>query len=114
MSPDVATLGRLASRRPVLCESALLAAVCTLDMVSTLYLIRTHLAIESNPWMAAPLAHSDAAFLLVKGATFLVPIAVLEILRPIRPELVTRALRACLLGYLALYLLGSVGLRMIG
>jgi len=111
---EIARLGSLAQRRPVLLESSALTLVCTLDMLSTLYLIRAHIAIESNPWMAVLLAHSYAAFLAVKGATFLVPIAILEILRPVRPELVQRALRTCLFGYLAMYLIGSIGLKLIG
>lgn len=114
MATILASIGQHSLRRPVLRESAALACVCTLDMVSTLYLIRAHIAIESNPWMALPLAHSDAAFLVVKGATYLVPITILELLRPIQPELVPRAMRACLFGYLALYLLGSIGLKLIG
>jgi hypothetical protein len=111
---EIARLGSLVQKRPVLIESWALTAVCTLDMISTLYLIRAHIAIESNPWMATLLAHSDAAFLIVKGATFLVPITILEVLRPLRPELVQRALRACLFGYLAMYLIGSIGLKLIG
>lgn len=113
MRTDVSSLGRLAWRRPILLESVLLAAVCTLDMISTLYLIRTHLAIESNPLMVGPLEHSDAAFLLIKGATYMVPIMILELLRPVRPDLIQRALRVCLLGYLATYALGSIGLLLM-
>ncbi|RYG25558.1 hypothetical protein EON82_06635 [bacterium] len=114
MSTNIAVPGQNSLRRPLLWESLALACVCTLDMISTLYLIRAHIAIESNPWMAVLLAHSDAAFLVVKGATYLVPITILELLRPVRPELVPRAMRACLFGYLALYLLGSIGLKLIG
>ena len=100
-------------RRPVLRESVALAALCTADMISTLYWVRTRIAVESNPLFVGPLAHSDAAFLILKGASYLVPIVILELLRPLRPESVVRALRACLVGYVALYALGSLGLEII-
>lgn len=106
-------LARLARGRPVLRESALLASICLLDMVTTLYWVRNHIATESNPLFVGPLAHSDAAFLILKGASFLIPVAVLEFLRPLRPELVVHALRVCLAGYVATYVLGSIGLRLI-
>lgn len=95
--------------RPIRWESAALAALCTADMISTLYWVRTHKAVEANPLMAGSLAHSDVAFLALKLASYLVPIAILETLRPIRPEAVVRALRVCLGGYLALYVLGTFG-----
>ncbi len=91
----------------------MLAALCTVDMVTTLYFVRSHLAVESNPLFVGPLAHSDAAFLVLKGASYLVPIAILETLRPLRPESVVRGLRACLVGYVALYALGSIGLLLL-
>ena len=101
------------ARRPVLRESVALAVLCTADMISTLYWVRTQSAVESNPLFVGPLAHSDAAFLILKGASYLAPIAILEALRPLRPESVVRALRACLVGYVALYALGSLGLEII-
>ena len=112
MTKDLAGLGRLSQRRPVLRESVALAALCTADMLSTLYVVRSHLAVESNPIFVGPLAHSDFAFLAAKAVTYLVPIAVLELLRPVRPELVPNALRACVVGYVALYVLGSIGVRL--
>ena len=106
-------LGRSAWRRSVLPESVALAAVCTADMVSTLYLVRHHLAVEANPLFVGPLERSDAAFLVLKGLSYAVPIVVLESLRSVRPEAVVRALRACLVGYLVLYVLGVLGTSLI-
>lgn len=111
---NVASLGRLSRRRPVLRESVALATLCTADMISTLYVVRTHLAVETNPLFVGPLAHSDFAFLALKLVSYLVPIALLEMLRPVRPEMVPNALRACLVGYVALYVLGSIGVRLAG
>ena len=102
------------AKRPLLRESILLAIICTADMVSTLYWVRNGMAVESNPLFVAPLAHSDATFLALKGASYLVPIAILEALRSVRPEAVVRALRACLVGYVALYALGLIGLGLVG
>ena len=110
MTVEPARFGHPAWRRPVLWESLALTAVCTADMVSTLYLVRAHLAVESNALLSGSLSHSDASFLLLKGASYVVPIAILELLRTLRPDVVLRALRACLAGYIALYLLGTLGL----
>ena len=106
-------LGTSLGRRPVLGESLALAAICTADMVSTLYLVRAHIAVESNALFVGPLAHSDAAFLLLKGLSYVVPIAILEALRSRHPGTVRRALRACIVGYVALYALGSLGLILL-
>ena len=99
---DLIGLGLQTRRRPVLRESAALALLCTADMISTLYVVRTHMAVETNPLFVGPLAHSDVAFLTLKAASYLVPIAILELIRPVRPEAV------------ALYLLGSGGVRLAG
>ncbi len=105
-------LCRLARRRPVLRESLALASICFLDMATTLYWVRAGMATESNPLMAAPLAHSEALFVAVKLASFLVPIAVLETLRPIRPEGVVKALRVCIAAYVLLYVAGLTALAL--
>lgn len=97
-------------QRSVLTETLVLTALCVLDAVSTLVMVRTGVAREANPLLVGSLAHSDAAFLALKGATFLVPIALLEILRPLRPKLIHHALRLSVLGYVAIYALGSIGL----
>lgn len=100
-------------RRPVLPESLALATICTADMISTLYLVRGHLAVESNPVFVPVLAHSDAAFLVLKALSYLLPIAILEGLRGSHPAQVRRGLRTCLVGYVALYALGSLGLVLL-
>ena len=106
-------LGQCA-KRPLLRESVVLATVCTADMLSTLYWVRNGMAVESNPLFVTPLAHSDVTFLVLKGASYLVPITVLEALRSVQPGAVVRALRACLVGYVALYALGLIGLGLVG
>lgn len=106
-------VGQLA-KRSLLRESVMLATICTADMLTTLYWVRNGMAVESNPLFVGPLAHSDATFLLLKGASYLVPIAILEALRSVQPEAVVRALRACLIGYVALYALGLIGLSLVG
>lgn len=100
-----------ARKHAVLPESLILAVLCTLDMISTLYLVRGRMAVEANPLMAPSLAHSDAAFLTLKGLSYMVPIVILELLRSTRGEFVRRALRVCVGGYVVLYIVGSVAVR---
>ena len=106
-----AELLKAARVRPVRWESAALAAVCTADMLTTLVWVRARVAVEANPLMVGPLAHSDAAFLATKASSFLVPIAILEALRAKRPDAVVRALRVCLAAYVALYAVGVALVR---
>ena len=79
--------------KPVLKETVLLTLTCTLDAVYTLFAVRVGWATETDPMLALPLQHSDAAFLLVKGASFLVPITALEAIRTSRPKFVPQTMR---------------------
>ena len=96
--------------RPVLRETLLLAAICWLDAVYTLLAVRMGWAHETNPLLIPALRHSDAAFMTIKGVSFLLPLAMLEGLRNRHPELIQRAVRLALLGYIAIYVFGSIGL----
>lgn len=73
-----------------------------------MWAVRLGWATETNPMLAATLARSDSAFLLIKGASFILPIAALEFIRAKRPEFVARALRIAIGGYLFLYVLVSL------
>lgn len=98
------------AKRFVLPETVLLVALCTWDTLYTLFCVRAGLAREANPALRSSLEHSDTAFLLVKGATFLVPIIVLELIRTKRPKLVTMAMRVGFVAYSVLYIFGSIAL----
>lgn len=97
-------------KRFVLPETVLLVTLCTWDMLYTLYCVRHGIAKESNPALRSSLHGSNISFILLKGATFLVPVAVLEIIRSIRPKFVTLAMRVGFLAYAVLYIGGSIAL----
>ena len=97
-------------KRFVLPETTLLVALCTWDMLYTLYCVRAGLAKEANPALKTTLTHSNAEFLIVKGSTFLVPVVVLEVIRSHRPKLVTFAMRFGFIAYAVIYIGGSIAL----
>ena len=96
------------TKRFVLAETILLVTLCTWDTLYTLICVRLGFAHEENPMLKGTIAHSDMAFLLVKGATFLVPVFVLELIRCIRPRLVTNVMRFVFVAYALIYTVGSI------
>lgn len=95
-------------RRPILAETGLLALICVLDMASTLVLVQLGLAVEANPILAWTLEGSGWVFLVVKTLSFLVPLVIIEYLRTHTPRFIPLALRAGVVGYLAVYVIGSL------
>ncbi len=108
MQPRHKELIKTITKRFVLPETILLVTLCTWDMLYTLYCVRTGVAREQNPILKGSLDQSNWAFLLLKGATFLVPIWLLEIIRTIRPKFVTSVMRCGFLAYAAIYIGGSI------
>jgi hypothetical protein len=99
---------RDALARPVLRETLWMVVIGALDLVYTIYAVRMGWAKEANPVMASILEHSDRLFIAVKGASFLVPLAILESMRSFYLDMIQRAVRACFYGYLTLYIFGSL------
>jgi len=97
-------------RRPVLKETVWLMAICLLDAAYTLVAVQLGWAKEANPLLAQALSHSAQLFVAVKALSFVAPLMVLELLRERWPDVIQRGIRAALLGYVALYLLGSIAL----
>ncbi len=97
-----------AIRRPILYETFALAMLCLLDMAYTVAVVRTGLATESNPLMAPLIAHSNWAFVLVKSLTFVVPLLIIEIIRPLSPKFIRRALHLGAVAYVLTYLIGRL------
>ena len=95
------------AKRFVMPETTLLVALCTWDMLYTLYCVRTGLAREANPALRSSLAHSNSAFLVLKGATFLVPVVALELIRSKRPKFVSLAMRVGFVAYAVILHLGK-------
>lgn len=97
-------------RRPVLIESAILAAICVIDVAHTLAIVRLGIAKEANPIVAWSLDHSDGAFVAFKLGSLAAILVALEAIRIHRHDFVQKAIRLGIAGYLGLYLIGSIAL----
>ena len=84
-------------------ECALLAAICTVDMLLTLTVVQFRLATELNPLMAACLHRGAAVFVGVKLLSFVPFIALAEIHRRRNPAFVRTATRCAIFLYLGAY-----------
>jgi len=100
------------SRLSIGWESIVLFLICTGDMLSTLYWVHTHVATESNPWMAFWLQHGDAAFCAVKMMSFVPLLLVAAYYRPRRPRLIRVSLRGTIALYALVYAV-SVGSQFV-
>ncbi len=89
---------------PISGESLVILAICTLDLLSTVWLLSVGRATEANPLMAALLRHSLALFCIVKMGTVISLIAATEWYRRYNPRFVRSAMRTAIAGYLAIYL----------
>lgn len=97
-----------ALKQKVLVETVALTMICALDTYWTLILVRIGLGRETNPLLAWSIDYSSWAFLAIKLSSFLIPIVILEMLRPKHPGLILKAMRFGTFGYLAVYLIGSL------
>jgi len=85
-----------------------LVSLCFLDMASTLFAVRMGLATEANPLLAPFLEMSDASFLLVKGASFVIPLTIIELLRAQKPKFTHAILKLGACAYPTVYVVGSL------
>ncbi len=104
------TIGK-ALWRPVLPETALLAMICVIDMAVTIMLIGMGLAREANPVLASSVSVGMWAFAAVKTASFIVPLAIIEVIRPMAPRFIERAVQIGLIGYILVYGIGVFSLN---
>lgn len=93
-------------------ESIVLFLICTADMLSTLHWVHTHVATESNPWMALWLQHGDFAFCAVKMLSFMPFLLVAAYYRSRRPRLIRVSLRGTIALYTLIYAV-SVGSQFV-
>ncbi len=93
-------------------ESIVLFLICTGDMLSTLHWVHTHVATESNPWMALWLQHGDFAFCAVKMLSFMPFLLVAAYYRTRRPRLIRVSLRGTIALYTLIYAV-SVGSQFV-
>ena len=87
-------------------ETIIIAAICLLDLLTTLYWVSQGQAKEGNPVMAYFLNVGPGAFVSAKVLTFAPALVVAEWYRTRRPEFVTRLLRWVIAAYLFLYIAG--------
>jgi hypothetical protein len=84
-------------------ETWLLALICTADMVSTAWLLSTHIAREANPILSYYVDQSILSFIAVKTLLFFAPLYVLEMLRRDRPLYIRNLLRVGIATYVLVY-----------
>jgi Domain of unknown function (DUF5658) len=95
-------------RPRVLPETLLLGVICFADMIQTMIVVHSKLAVEANPVLAAAFAVGPWMFALVKMLSFILPLSAVELLRPLSPQFIRIALRIGSLGYLGVYILGTL------
>lgn len=76
--------------------------------MQTVFVVRSGLAIEANPVLSAAMSYSPWAFISLKSVTFMAPLGAVELLRPRCPNFIRLALRLGALGYLCVYLFGTL------
>ena len=89
-------------------QTVILIVLGSLDLVTTIVLIRRHGAAEANPLMAGFLSKGISVFILAKLGLLLTPIALLEWSRRFSPAFVIRACNTAIAAYLCLYAVGVV------
>ncbi|MFM9873488.1 MAG: DUF5658 family protein [Fimbriimonadaceae bacterium] len=99
---------RDALSRRVTNATVILVSLCFLDMAHTLFAVRMGIAREANPLMAPFIEMGDASFLLVKGASFVIPLTVVELLRAKKPKFTQAVLNLGAVAYPTVYILGSL------
>lgn len=87
-------------------ETWLFFGICTLDMVSTAWLLLDGRAHEANPIMRFYVELGVPAFVAIKLLLYLAPLYLLEVLRRYKPGFVLGVLRAGIAGYLLVYGIG--------
>lgn len=92
-------------------ESLVLIAVCTADMLSTLFLVLKGLAIEVNPLMAACINHGPGVFVLVKVASFVPFVVAVELYRRRNSEFARAACRCAIALYLITFTALTLGVN---
>jgi hypothetical protein len=87
-------------------QTALLAGIGTLDLITTLYLVHLHSAAEANPLMRFFLAQGTVVFIAAKLTLLVGPLCLLEWARRRRPTFVQRASSIAVVAYASLYFCG--------
>lgn len=95
-------------------ESWVLIAICTLDALSTYWLVTNGWATEFNPIMNWVLSFGWGAFFGVKGATLLLAVGFMEWYRQRNLAFARRWLRFCIGAYVSLWMVGVLTGCLVG
>ncbi|HEY0868629.1 MAG TPA: DUF5658 family protein [Fimbriimonas sp.] len=98
-------------RNAVLPETVWLAFICVLDAVLTVILVQEGLAVESNPLLAWSFNYGSVGFMATKILSFAPALAIIETLRPRLGDFAQLALRVGIIGYILLYVFGSIAIH---
>lgn len=97
--------GRLLARRAGEREALLLAAVCALDMYTTVFWVVSGHAVEANPLLAWLFDFHPLAFTITKSVSCLPALVLAPHLARRHPRFTVLLLRAVIAAYLAIYFL---------
>lgn len=90
-------------------DSLLFALICSLDMVSTVYLVRHGMAREGNPMLAYFYRMGEAHFVAAKLMSYVPTLVITAIFRDRYEKLVALCLRSVIAAYIAIYLVSVLG-----
>jgi hypothetical protein len=90
-------------------ESLILVAVCTADMLVTLFFVSRGMAVEQNPLMAVFMNYSPWAFVLAKLLSFLPFVIAIEMYRRHDRDFARRVCRIAIGAYVVLFVVLTVG-----
>ena len=93
-------------------ETWILIAIGIADLISTIFFIQRHGAIEANPLFRHYWQMGLPQFIAAKIAMLAAPLLILEWARRQKPKLVARALRCAIAGYVLMYGVGVARLNM--
>lgn len=86
-------------------DSVLFAAICVLDMCTTIYWVEHGVATEANPLLQFWLQKSVFLFGVAKVASFLPLLMIAAYYRLSKPTFIAYALRTAIVAYVAIYLI---------
>ena len=85
--------------------------VCMADMFVTILVVQAGIAIESNPLLAWSFQYGPVCFALIKTSSFIPGVWAIEMCRIQNAKFASWASRAAVLGYFAVYFIGSIGIH---
>ena len=103
LTPGLIAQKEIILRLSISPESAILTAICCVDMLLTLVLVQCRLATEQNPFMSACLSRGVLFFVVVKLLSFVPFVVLVEFHRRRNPRFVRTVTRCTILLYLGIY-----------